>query len=239
MISIIIPTFNEEHTIKGSLKQFIKLKKKFDLELIVSDGGSTDNTVKIAKKFADKLALHQKNWVKTISEGRNKGAAKAKGDIMIFFDADVRLENPDKFFNAVIEKFKDPKIVGATCRVYEYIEEETTFDRMFHSTMSNYIRLLNFIGWGASRGECQIIRKKVFDKLHGYDRYLVAGEDFEFFHRLAKQGRIHYFNKIIVRESPRRFRRLGYPKVVLQWFLNSVFSFFGKRAYSKEWKPVR
>ncbi|MDO8741451.1 MAG: glycosyltransferase [Candidatus Woesearchaeota archaeon] len=237
MISIILPTFNEEHTIESSLRQFIKLKKKFDLELIVSDGGSTDNTVKIAKKLVDKIVVHQKSWVKTISEGRNKGAAKAKGDIIIFFDADVRLENPEKFFNAVIEKFKDPKIVGATCRTRAHLDEEKTFDRIFYSTMSSYIMFLNFIGVGASWG-CQMVRKKTFDKLKGYDCYLVAGEDFEFFHRLAKEGRIYFFNKLIIRKSPRRFRKLGYPRVLWQWFLNYLFSFFGK-AYSKEWKPVR
>lgn len=54
MISVVIPTYDEEKVVVGCLKQFVPLKKRFGLGLIVSDGGSSDNTVKIAKSLLTK-----------------------------------------------------------------------------------------------------------------------------------------------------------------------------------------
>ena len=238
-ISVIIPTLNEEKCIGKTLKQFLPVKDRYNLELIVSDGKSKDNTIKIAKKYADKVIVHAKKRKQNIAEGRNAGAKVAKGDILVFLDADTRVGNLKDFFEKIIDKFKDESIVAATTKVLVYPEEERFVDRLFHNIYSKGVSFLISIGKGASRGECQIIRAKQFRKIKGYNEKLIASEDMELFMRLAKVGKIHFLNDLNVYESPRRYREKGYIKVITKWFLNGFWVIFAKKSYSKIWEQVR
>ncbi|MBW2313593.1 MAG: glycosyltransferase [Deltaproteobacteria bacterium] len=91
-ISIVIPTRNEERVIEETLRQFQTLKQRHGLEVIVSDGGSDDATVAIARRYADKLVAQPRQ--KTIAVGRNAGALAATGDLLFHTDADVRFRTP-------------------------------------------------------------------------------------------------------------------------------------------------
>ena len=84
-ISIIIPTLNEEKYIERCLKS-LKNQSFRNFEIIVSDSYSTDDTVKIAKKYGAKVVLTKKTGP---AAGRNEGARKAKGSILVFLDADT------------------------------------------------------------------------------------------------------------------------------------------------------
>ena len=91
MYSIIIPAYNEEDRIEDSLKKIIEYTdvENLDVEIIVVDDGSKDNTVKIASSFGDKVRV-----IKQI-KNQGKGAAvrcgmlEAKGDFRVFSDADL------------------------------------------------------------------------------------------------------------------------------------------------------
>ena len=87
-ISIVIPTLNEEKNLKVLLKEiknFFKKRKEFSYEIIVVDGFSKDNTVKIAKKFGCKVLYDN------VGKGSalDKGVRASKGDIIITMDADL------------------------------------------------------------------------------------------------------------------------------------------------------
>ena len=87
MISIIIPSFNEEKYL-GKLLDSIKSSKFKDFEIIVSDNNSKDNTKKIAKKYGCVVTKGGKPGV-----GRNNGAKLAKHDLL-FIDSDVIIKDP-------------------------------------------------------------------------------------------------------------------------------------------------
>ena len=239
MISIIIPTKDEEKYIKKTLKQFLPFKRKYKLELIVSDGCSKDDTVKIAKKYADRVVLYNKKRKQRISEGRNAGAKSAKGEILIFIDADIRIINLKGFVEAINKKFENQDVVAATVPNSVYPEEEIFSDKIFHFIFNSTIHLSNLLGIGGGRGECQIIRKSIFEDIGGYDRKLVAAEDVELYERLRKKGKIAYFKGVKVYESPRRFRKSGYFRTFFIYVINFIFMKFFKRSFSKEWKEVR
>ena len=98
-ISIIIPTLNEEKLIERSLSQFTKeLKETYNIEVIVSDGGSKDSTIEISKKYADRLILHTEKFPQNISQGRNAGAKYSQRDVLIFLNADTCIKDTDYFF---------------------------------------------------------------------------------------------------------------------------------------------
>jgi glycosyltransferase involved in cell wall biosynthesis len=231
MFSIIIPTKNEEKMIEEAIRQFKALHKKH--EVIVYDGISTDNTVKLAKKHTRKVFVQKEKKI-TIAKARNCGAKHAKGDIFLFLDADVRIPDINHFFERIEQVFQDKSVAAATMPIFIYPEEETRQDRFYHN-------LLNRVAYAekGGRGECQIIRKAAFKKAGGYKEYLVAGEDFEMYSRLKKIGRIAYLWDLLALESPRRFRKLGYIRLYILYTLNSICVKLFDRAFSKEWTPIR
>lgn len=245
-ISIIIPTYLEEKMLGGLLSLFTEdIKHKYNLEIIVSDGGSTDDTLDIAKSStADIVVEHNYSYKPNIARGRNAGAAKASGDIFVFTNADCLPSDIETMLAHIIEWSDSPisknKYVAIACKVNTFKEERKFIDNIFYSIFNAYFYILNIVGIGMGRGECQVIRREVFEQLGGYNAELVAGEDFDLFHRVCKAGyKVLFSRKIIILESPRRFRKYGYLKTLLYWMLNGVSVMFRKRSVSKEWEAVR
>jgi glycosyltransferase involved in cell wall biosynthesis len=239
--SIIIPTLNEEKLLPKLLKQIAdpELMRKYDYEIIISDGGSSDNTLDIARKFTDKIILKQDNNFQNIAMGRNIGALSANGEILVFLNGDIVINDPKFFFHYLEKFFQNSKYLAFTCFVWIYPEEEKISDKIFHSIYNIYFFLLNYVGVGMGRGECQVIRKDIFLKVGGYNEQCAAGEDFELYKRIRKLGNILFSKNVCVYESPRRFRRFGYLGVSVSWIFNSFSVIFKKRSMHSHWEQVR
>ena len=72
MFSIVIPTLNEEKIIEDTINQFSVIKHKYNIEIIVSDSGSSDKTVSIAKTTADKVVIYKNDNCNISSQNKNK-----------------------------------------------------------------------------------------------------------------------------------------------------------------------
>ena len=121
-LSIIIPCRNEAKYIAATLTQFETLLERHNIEIIVSDGNSTDGTAEIVhafeRRFPGRVKLAQKPGKQNIAIGRNYGASQASGDILFHTDADVRIPDPERFFPKVIQAFEDSRIVAATVPIW-------------------------------------------------------------------------------------------------------------------------
>ena len=235
-ISLIIPTRNEEKLLRGCLEQFPKeLQQRYGIEIIVSDGGSTDATLTIASEYTSRIAKHEGiSHRQTIAEGRNSGTALASGKILVFLNADTRIPNITKFFERIKGRINtDPSLAALAVKVEVIPEERKLSDILFHGFFNQYVNVLNFLGIGMGRGECQIVRRTAFDAVHGYNESLAAGEDFDLYNRLRKIGKIKYDGKLLVFESPRRYRKYGYAKVYSDWVKNGFSVLFRKKASSE------
>ena len=243
-ISIIIPTLFEEKMLGNLLAKFTQsLKEQYNFEVIVSDGGSKDKTIEIAKQFADKVVENISGAKQNISQGRNNGANVASGDIFVFLNADCMPADFEIFFAEIFDfANSDSKanISAIACTVQAFADSEKFIDKIFYFIHNRYVYFLNILGVGMGRGECQIVRRETFEKIGGYNSHLAAGEDFDLYRRIAKSdGKILFSKRILINESPRRFRKYGYFKTLWYWTLNSLSVIFFNRSVSKEWEPVR
>lgn len=239
--SIIIPTLNEEKLLPNLLNQLNNsaVKEKYNYEIIVSDGGSKDKTIEIALLNSDIIKVHTESKPQNIAKGRNVGSQYASGDILIFFNGDILLPDPDVFFYYLETYFVKSDYAAMTCKVKIFPEEEKISDKLFHFVYNKYFQILNLLGVGMGRGECQVIRKDVFNKVGGNNETLEAGEDFDLFKRIRKHGKILFAKNIFIYESPRRYRKLTYFGVTWSWLKNSVSIVFRNKSISKEWEQVR
>jgi glycosyltransferase involved in cell wall biosynthesis len=240
VISIIIPTFNEEKLLPQILDQFPPaLLGQAGAEIIVSDGGSTDRTAAIALERGASVVRHEVPQRQTIAEGRNRGAEIARGDLFVFINADIRISDPARFLAEARRLSVTGNIAGVTCVVHVFPEEETIADRLFHLWHNGYVRFLNLIGEGMGRGECQILTSEMFRRLGGYNPAMVAGEDYDLFRRVRKQGQVVMMPGVTVYESPRRFRKYGYLHILWGWTRNALAVIFRNKSSSEEWEAVR
>jgi glycosyltransferase involved in cell wall biosynthesis len=240
VISVIIPTLDEEKLLPGLLAQFdVALCARHDIELVLSDGGSRDRTCAIARERGLTVVQHAGEHRQTIAEGRNAGAAAARGEVLVFVNADIRLSDPDLFFTRVRETLARPGIAAATSRVHVFPEEETRLDRAFHVVHNGYVALLNLVGEGMGRGECQALTREMFERAGRYNEQMAAGEDYDLYRRDRKLGRIVFLSGVVVFESPRRFRKYGYFSIVKDWTRNALAVILRNKSSSDTWDPVR
>jgi glycosyltransferase involved in cell wall biosynthesis len=239
--SVILPVYREEKILEAILSKYSpELQRKYNFELIVSDGGSNDKSVEIAGNHTSKIAVHTEARRQTIAEGRNRGAELAEGDVFIFINSDTYPADPETFFQSV-QKFdiEQKDTIALSCRVRGFPEEEDCWDRIFYSIHNPLLHLGNLLNWGFGRGECQVVRREAFEKVGGYNKFIRAGEDFDLYRRLVKIGKIRYSRDIFVYESTRRFKKYGYVKVLSWWIINALAVKFKGHAVSEDWEAVR
>lgn len=241
MLSIIVPTLEEEKCIGTTLSR-LKSELSIPHEIIVSDGGSSDATVGIAGKFADQVICFDGKTRQTISQGRNAGAKAARGEILFFTDADCAIPEADVFFQKALSHFAaDQNLVGLTGQVRVFPEEETMIDRTMWNFMNLVSQLQNNVRHrgDAAGGEFQMVRRQAFLRIGGYREDLVTCEDRDLFRRLAQSGRTMFDPQLIVFHSGRRQHQVGWTRMTLLFFINTISLSLRGRVVSREWKPVR
>ena len=190
-ISIVIPTLNEAANIETAIRSSFNE----DAEIIVVDGGSTDDTVT--------RALQAGARVESSYRGRalqqNRGASCASGRVLLFLHADTRL--PGGYVNHVFEILMDPKTVAGAFRF------KTTID----GSLMKLIELMTNIRsqyFNLPYGDQGLfIRKRVFDSIEGFPEVPIA-EDLSLVRRLLRKGRIR-IAPVYALTSARRWQTLG------------------------------
>jgi len=239
IISIIIPTFREEQFLERTLKNFESLKLPH--EIIITDGGSEDDTLAIARRYTDKIIVWREPRRQTFGEAKNAGAAIASGTFFVFIDADVLIPEPQKFFEELLSVFeKKKKLIALTVPLKPYPENHSLVDAFFCEPLNwAYIISNNLFHSGNSSGEFQMVRADAFRDEGGFKAQLAAGEDNELFRELANHGRTISYPKLCVQHSLRRQHKLGWLRVYASWIRNGLSVMFRGKSPYKEWTVVR
>lgn len=183
-VSFIIPARNEAKYISSCIKSVIENGERlpYPYEIIVIDHNSTDNTLEIIRreKFPGRVISAGDNLT-NVSSVRNHGAARAKGEVLVFLDGDVVLA-PDWFKNFADireEVLAKPVVTGSTCTINQ--SDDNWIIQSWYAYESRPVRDVNFINTGHLIISCEL-----FTSIGGFDVGMESGEDFELSRRAVQ-----------------------------------------------------
>ena len=206
--SIIIPTKNEQEHLPVLLES-IRAQSFRDYEVIVADAGSDDRTREIAVAFGAQVTGGG-----LPGPGRNRGAEAASGDILIFFDADVKLPSAG-FLEDCWHEMEYKKLDLATCRVMPLSVRH--IDRALHEAYNAYALATEKIRPHAP-GFCIFIRRNAHLGIKGFDEDVVMAEDHDYVQRAAEKGyRFGILRSHPIGVSVRRLEKDGRLSIALKY----------------------
>ena len=217
-ISVIIPMLNEAENIGRLLQHLIdNTQYKNKLEIIVVDGGSTDNSVEIVEKFNQKN-IKLINSAKGRAKQMNIGAKATTGTILYFLHAD---SFPPKHFDYFILNTIH-KGNNAGCFRLKFDSNHWWLG------LAGWLTQFNF---KACRGGDQslFITKDLFNKIGGYDESYIIYEDNIFISKLYKLKQFTVINKPII-TSARLYKKHGVFKLQFYFWMIYLKKWFGASA---------
>ncbi|NVJ64602.1 MAG: TIGR04283 family arsenosugar biosynthesis glycosyltransferase [Flavobacteriaceae bacterium] len=199
-ISVIIPTLNEALIIGDQIRSIQSKAGEAELEIIVADAHSDDDTALIATDAGAKVVLVEKCCR---ARQMNAGAELATGEILYFVHADLTI--PDSFVDDILNAVKEGKQYGCY---------RVTFDR-FNRGLNFNSRLSGLQGIFFRGGDQTLyMTKKLFLKIGGFDDNTVIMEDYEILLRARRYEKINIMPaKVII--SGRKMEQNNYFKTNL------------------------
>ena len=221
MISVIIPAHNEEDYI-GLTLDAVNRQNYPHFEVIVIANGCTDRTASIAFNACQRLVVLSN---KGLGVARNLGAKLAKGDLLLFLDADTLLE--PGALETVAHKFTREYAAGTFKGRPD--SERPAFRTIYF--VKNFIH-----HWSLHQGSSGVIVcwKNDFLSAHGFDEALQVRENSDLIKRLRPFGKYRYFGETTAMTSMRRYENGRTGHMIYFWFklwLESLFRDMRHRHY--------
>jgi glycosyltransferase involved in cell wall biosynthesis len=214
MISVVVPTYNEEANIASCLESLCnQTLPRERYEIIVVDGNSKDRTREIAERYADLVFVQTS---KKVGGARNDGAKAAKGEIIATTDADCII--PPDWLERIEEDFADhPDAVQVFGLVYP---KEKGIKNAASLALANFFSRLGALTHTLyyTLGCNTAFRREVFMQIGMY-RCIDAGDDLEIARRTRKVGTVLLDPKLRVAFDMRRYEQFGTIKSLWEWIV--------------------
>jgi rSAM/selenodomain-associated transferase 2 len=208
-LSVIVPVFNEASLIRPFLQHL--RDRAPEAEIIVADGGSTDDTADLASGFCDQIVVSERNRAIQM----NAGARAAHGDILWFVHVDA--EVPHRCLNEIARILNDPDVAGGYFRIR--LPQGAVY--RLTDSFAHYAGILLRMRCGDHGIFC---RRTVFLHVGGFPDVPLM-EDVEFFRLLHRRGRVTYSHKRLL-VSPRRYETIGRLRLTLAYGLIAALYIF-------------
>ena len=214
MVSIIVPTLNEEMSLAATLHALLDLSG--EKEILVSDGGSEDATVHIAQSLGVSVLPCERGRGSQL----RAAAQVATGDVLWFVHADSR-PDPDAL-EQIESALRDPGVAGGN---FSLVFEGSHYSAGQMTWIYPHLRRL-----GLSYGDAGIfIRRTVYDAMGGCRPYPLF-EDIDMVRRMRRHGKFTHLRTRIVTSS-RRFAGPQYARVWMLWTTLQVLYWLGVSPY--------
>ena len=190
-VSVVVPAFNEERLLAGSLAAVREAMSAFPQgELIVCDNNSTDRTAEIARAAGASVVFEPVNQ---IARARNRGAAAASGDWLVFVDADS-YPSRELFADALQAMRRGDCLAGGATIGFDTRDPYVRFWIAFWNGLSRRAR------WMA--GSFIFCEAAAFRAIGGFDEALFAGEEIDLSRRLKRVARAQGKQVVILDRHP-------------------------------------
>ncbi|MEN8130475.1 MAG: glycosyltransferase [Pseudomonadota bacterium] len=220
LVSAVIPCFNQAHFLSEAIDSLLA-QSYSNIEIIVVDDGSTDNTADVVSCYANVQLLRQRN--SGLAAARNSGIRASQGDYLIFLDADDLL-----LPNAVEKGFvclqKHPDSAFASGRYRLLTPDGSAREPHIDTPMDKdpYTALLrgNHIAMHAT----VMYRRQVLEVTGGYNASLPVCEDYDLYLRIARQYQIAR-HKHVIAEYRKHGTNISYNSpLMLETVLSILYS---------------
>ncbi|WP_323735494.1 MJ1255/VC2487 family glycosyltransferase [Methanosphaera sp. ISO3-F5] len=223
-VSIIIPSYNEEEFLPNLLTS-IQRQEFDDLEVIIADANSTDKTVEIAESYGCKVVPGG-----LPSVGRNNGAKVARGELLLFLDADSVLTN--NYISSAVEEFE---LHNLGIAITQIVPLEKSFINQLTHEFANYMtkQISEIKPHGAG---CYgiLTYKSLHEKVNGFDETLDFGEDTDYIERIGKISRFKVLEKPRLLISTRRLEEEGLKDITLKYAKSTARQMVGSKVSLEE-----
>lgn len=196
-VSVIIPNYNYGRFLSEAIDSVLAQTYR-NIEIIVVDDGSTDDSLKILADYEKKgiKVIIQKN--NGVGAARNSGAAKSKGEFIAFLDADD-IWLPTKI-ERQLKQFTD-EIGLVTCGMREFDSSTKKTLSYFMSKKTDWtVREILLLDYPVVSGSAIMVRRSAFEAVGGFDerKEMHPTEDWEFFYRLARVAQVFFVPEVLV-----------------------------------------
>lgn len=184
VISVVIPAFNASSTLARQLEALSRNAMSEPWEVLVADNGSTDDTVDVARSWADRLPLRvlDASARRGPAAARNLGAASARSPYLAFCDADDVVA--DDWLPKVLVALRIDEFVAIGVRLRAAYSSRKHPQYVTYSAYAS-IYLPGFIACGAGH---MAVRADVFRRIGGFDESMLTAEDHDFCYRVQLEG---------------------------------------------------
>jgi len=216
-LTVVIPTLNEIAYLPH-LFDALDIQTRHPDEIIVADAGSMDGTVEIARARGARIVTGGLPAV-----GRNAGARAAKGDFLLFLDADV--VPPPDFIARSLEEFERKEYDVATCFIAAL--DENPMDKIISAGTNLYFRVIQPVSPHAP-GFCILSRRITHEKICGFDESLMLSEDFDYARRAKRYGKFGFLTSTRIPVSMRRVAKEGLVGIGFKYAWCEMYALAGK-----------
>ena len=208
-VSVVIPTYNRAHSVVDAIRSVLG-QRHADLELLVVDDGSTDDTAGRVAAIADRRLRYVRGRHEGVSAARNLGVRWAGGDLVAFLDSDdLWLRDKLEAEVALLQRHPEVDVVFSDLekrhgdRVYpSFMRETAVFSRRLRGVTYPHGLVLEpremqlcLLEEVPVKPSALVVRRAAFERVGGFDEAWRSSEDWEFLLRLARHHRFAYLDR--------------------------------------------
>jgi glycosyltransferase involved in cell wall biosynthesis len=219
--SVVVPAYNESLCLEATLRSVRNQHFNGNVELIVVDNNSNDDTALIARSYADLVLYYSER--QGASAARQHGAQRARGKVLVFLDADTEM-SPNLL--AAAARSLQAGYIGGSAPVR--VADDSFGARWTELVVNNWHRFI-----GPTFIPYLYCRREAFQRAGGWELDVTCAEEVRLQRRLRQQGRLAWDRGARTTTDARRYRAEGYYLLACKGVLAQFFGL------NLAWRPIR